>query len=72
MGLDEKLKVLLILTIAFFVIFFGIVILGGIVSELQNVCIWLALGTAILYVVASLIFITIARKKDKQELDDME
>ena len=72
MSLDKKMKVLLILTIAFFAIFFGILILGGIMIELQPVCVWMAVGAAILYIAASLIFVLIARKKDKQKLDDME
>ena len=72
MSLDKKMKVLLILTIAFFAIFFGILILGGILIELQTVCVWMAVGAAILYIAASLIFVLIARKKDKQKLDDME
>ena len=72
MSLDKKMKVLLILTIAFFAIFFGILILGGILIELQPMCVWMAVSAAILYIAASLIFVLIARKKDKQKLDDME
>ena len=72
MSLDKKLTVLLILTIAFFAIFFGIVILGSVLPELQPVCVWIAIGVAVLYIAASLIFVLIARKKDKQKFDDME
>ena len=72
MSLNKKLTVLLILTIAFFAIFFGIVILGSVLPELQPVCVWIAIGVAVLYIAASLIFVLIARKKDKQKFDDME
>ena len=72
MSLDKKLTVLLIFTIAFFAIFFGIVILGSVLPELQPVCVWIAIGVAVLYIAASLIFVLIARKKDKQKFDDME
>ena len=60
------------MTISFFVIFFGIVILGSILTELQLLCVWLAIGETVLFVAAALIFVLIARKKDKQKLDDME
>ena len=72
MSLDKKLTVLLILTISFFAIFFGIVILGSVLPELQPVCVWIAIGVAVLYIAATLIFVLIARKKDKQKFDDME
>ena len=72
MSLDKKFTVLLIMTISFFVIFFGIVILGSILTELQLLCVWLTIGETVLFVAAALIFVLIARKKDKQKLDDME
>ena len=72
MSLDKKFTVLLIMTISFFVIFFGIVVLGSILTELQLLCVWLVIGETVLFVAAALIFVLIARKKDKQKLDDME
>ncbi|MBQ8689577.1 MAG: hypothetical protein IJ515_04355 [Clostridia bacterium] len=72
MSLDKKFTVLLILTIIAFALIFGIVILGSILTELQLLCVWIALGVVILYAVASVAFILITRKKDKNKFDDME
>ena len=72
MSLDKKYIVFLILTIIAFALLFGIVILGSILTELQLVCVWIAIGVTILYAVASLTFILITRKKEKKKLDDME
>ena len=72
MSLNKRMTVLLILTISFFVILFGSAILGSILSELQPLCVWIALGAVIVYSIASITFVLITRKKDKKKLDDME
>ena len=72
MSLNKRMTVLLILTISFFAILFGIVVLGSILTELQLLCVWIALGAVIVYSVASITFALITRKKDKKKLDDME
>ncbi len=70
MSLDKKLTVLLILTISFFVIFFGIVILGSILPELQLMCVWIIIGVAVIYMASALTFVLVTRKKDKDNSDD--
>ena len=70
MSLDKKLTVLLILTISFFAIFFGIVILGSILPELQPMCVWIIIGVAVIYMASSLTFVIVTRKKDKDNSDD--
>ena len=69
-SLDKKLTVLLILTISFFVIFFGIVILGSILRELQLMCVWIIIGVAVIYMASALTFVLVTRKKDKDNSDD--
>ena len=66
MSLDKKLNVLLILTISSFAILFGIVIVGDILPHLQPTCAWIMTGIAVVYTAASLIFVLIAKKKDKR------
>ena len=72
MSLDKKLTVLLILTISFFAIFFGILILGSILPELQLMCVWIIIGVAVIYMASALTFVLVTRKKEKKKLDDME
>ena len=72
MSLDKKLTVLLILTISFFAIFFGIVILDSILRELQLMCVWIIIGVAVIYMSSALTFVLVTRKKEKKKLDDME
>ena len=66
MSLNKRMTVLLILTITFFAILFGIVILGSILTELQLVCAWIAIGTVIVYAVVTLTFVLVTRKKEKR------
>ena len=70
MSLDKKLNVLLILTISFFVIFFGIVIFGSILPEFQPMCVWIIIGVAVIYMASALTFVLVTRKKDKDNSDD--
>ena len=70
MSLDKKLTVLLILTISFFVIFFGIVIFGSILPELQPMCVWIIIGVAVIYMASALTFVLVTREKDKDNSDD--
>ena len=70
MSLDKKLTVLLILTISFFAIFFGILILGSILPELQLMCVWIIIGVAVIYMASALTFVLVTRKKDKDNSDD--
>lgn len=72
MSLNKRMTILPILTISFFAILFGIVILGSILTEPQLLCVWIALGAVIVYSIASITFVLITRKKDKKKLDDME
>ena len=70
MSLDKKLTVLFILTISFFAIFFGIVILGSILRELQLMCVWIIIGVAVIYMASALTFVLVTRKKEKDNSDD--
>ena len=70
MSLDKKLNVLLILTISFFAIFLGIIILGGILPELQLMCVFISIGVAVIYMASTFTFVLVTRKKDKDNSDD--
>ena len=70
MSLDKKFTVLLIMTISFFAIFFGILILGSILPELQLMCVWIIIGVAVIYIASALTFVLVTRKKDKDNSDD--
>ena len=71
MSLDKKLNVLLVLTVSFFAIVLGEIVLGSIIPEpiLAGIpwSIWTVIGTALIYMAATFLFFFISGKRDRND-----